>query len=106
MPVSYKYLSIAQRNCSCDGFFKALKNVSQVQIFAYPQTSEHKDDRIQSNIYVVPWDNTIVVHESDELIAILDLTRALEMMTIKKQNSYSRRNRAISFNEKRTYKSF
>jgi hypothetical protein len=104
MPVSYKRLSVAQRNADCGGFFKTLNNVSQVQIFAYKIQKEKDDEpRFENTIHIVPWDPTIVVHQSDSCWTIFDLTKDVAVASVEKSRTYDKSHKKVSFNEKRMF---
>jgi hypothetical protein len=101
MPVSYKRLSVAQRNADCGGFFKTLNNVSQVQIFAYKIQKEKDDEpRFENTIHIVPWDPTIVVHQSDSCWTIFDLTKDVAVASVEKSRTHDSSHKKVSFNEK------
>ncbi len=102
MPVSYKTLSIPQRNNTCAGFFKTLHNVSDVQIFAYKLIESEDSEGYQNNIYVVPWDSNIVVHQGQKRTRILDLTKDVELLAIKTVDWHDKIQKTVVFNEKRT----
>ncbi len=103
MPVSYKRLSISQRNTKCGGFFRSVNNLSEIQLFAYKLDSSSNPDGYENHLNVVPWDHTIVVHVNETRIRVLDLTKDVEILSIETIGGYTRDQSPVSFNEKSTY---
>lgn len=99
MPVSYKNLSISERNTKCGGFFKALNNTHEIQLFSYKLASSNP---YGNTLNVVPWDHNIVVQTNETCIRVLDLTKDVEVLSIE-IDGYLEEQTHISFNEKRTY---